>query len=164
MDLTADVVLIVRDAHGEAVLLARRGIDSDAFPGCLALPGGYQEGDEEAMETAYREFEEETGVDLRALGVPLVQIGYFDKRGRDPRGRVASVAHLAVMNYRPVIEAGDDVDEVAWYETGNIQPGLAFDHDEILQLALTVAATMDQLPDVKPGDDSLIPWPVRRGA
>jgi 8-oxo-dGTP diphosphatase len=164
MDLTADVVLIVRDSYSEAVLLARRSIDSDAFPGCLALPGGFQEDGEEAMETAYREFEEEAGVDLRALGVPLVQIGYFDKRGRDPRGRVASVAHLAVMNYRPVIKAGDDVDEVAWYETDGLSNGLAFDHDEILKLALTVAATMDQLPDVEPGDDSLVPWPVRGGA
>src|SRR5581483_6032080 len=78
------------------VLLIRRG--DMPFKGQWALPGGFvnvrDDGDQgESLEdAARRELREETGADVEYLE----QLYTFGKPGRDPRGRVVSVAFMAL--------------------------------------------------------------------
>src|SRR5262245_38979362 len=89
--LTAAVVAFACGDDGrDRVLLIRRR--ADPFAGRWALPGGYCEPGESVEEAAARELHEETG--LRAS---VEQLAVFSAPGRDPRGWVVSVAHVARM-------------------------------------------------------------------
>lgn len=127
----ADVVLFSRNEDVLHVLLIRRSDDSDAFPGAWALPGGCVEPDETAQHAACREAGEETDVHVSSLMLDLV--GHYDEPGRDPRGRVVSIAYRAMLDGLPTATAGDDAVEVRWmpYDEAVVSP-LAFDHTTIL--------------------------------
>lgn len=85
------------------VLLIKRG--DHPYIGEYAFPGGFMNIDEDVMDTAARELMEETGVE----DVPLRQIGMYGAVHRDPRTRVMSVAHMALLPlYEGKIAAGDD--------------------------------------------------------
>ena len=124
------------DTPGLRILLVRRG--DEPFKGRWALPGGFvnvrDDGDqgEDLEEAVRRELLEETSVSVSYLE----QLGTFGTPGRDPRGRVISVAYYALVcsdDHIPV--GGDDAVEAAWFEVGP-RMGLAFDHDAILKAAL----------------------------
>jgi len=102
------------------------------FEGKWALPGGFVRLDETVAEAARRELEEETG--LRE--VFLEQLYTFSAVDRDPRERVVSVAHYALVNLRDhSVHAATDASAAAWFGVHDV-PTLAFDHAEILQTAL----------------------------
>lgn len=145
--LTADVVVVVPGAEGKArVLMIRRA--KDPFAGAWALPGGFVEPTESVGEAAARELEEETGLKR----VDLEEIGCFSKPGRDPRGWVVTIAHLAVVpeDRTAEIKAGDDAADAAWLDLvisdggnrytlsrdGAPAGALAFDHADILATAV----------------------------
>lgn len=97
------VVLTVRG--GElCVLTVRRGIPP--YQGKFALPGGFVLPDEDLEAAAYRELAEEAGLKKRA--VTLEQLRTFGAPGRDPRGRVVSVAYLAMGAGLPDPRGGSD--------------------------------------------------------
>lgn len=126
--LTADVVLIA-GRERPTVLLIRRG--NPPFEGRWALPGGFVDIDEDLEPAARRELEEETGL---AAG-PLSQVGAFGRPGRDPRGRVVSVAFTgapAADDPRP--QPASDAAEARWFPLDEL-PELAFDHAEIIAAA-----------------------------
>lgn len=144
--LTADVVLVaLGEGRALRVLFIRRA--HDPFAGAWALPGGFVEPNETAAEGAARELAEETGV----RGVELEELGCFSRPGRDPRGWVVSIAHLAPVPASRTGEAkaGDDAAETAWLDVtldargaiarveraGQPAGALAFDHAEILAAA-----------------------------
>ena len=85
------VVLTVREGQ-LCVLTVRRGIPP--FRGRFALPGGFVLPDEGLEAAAYRELAEEAG--LARGAVTLEQLRTFGELQRDPRGRVVSVAYLAL--------------------------------------------------------------------
>ncbi|WP_027947232.1 NUDIX domain-containing protein [Amycolatopsis taiwanensis] len=126
--LTADLVLLARKASVLHVLLIQRDEESDAFPGWWAFPGGYLDEDETFEQAARREFREETGLDSPHL---LRQVGIYDDPGRDPRGRVISVAYSALLDDMPEPSHGDDARDARWWPVVNV-PKLAFDHKKIL--------------------------------
>ena len=112
------------------VLLVERA--NDPFKGRLALPGGFVEEGEGLADAALRELREATG-----LGdVYLEQLYTFGDPGRDPRGRVVSVAYYALTSAPAhVVKAGSDAARAHW----SIPPAagrLAFDHARILEVAL----------------------------
>ncbi len=129
--VTVDLVAFAWTGDSFRTLFIRR--KHDPFAGRWALPGGFLEMSESVETAARRELKEETGLEI-AGSVDL--IGVFGNPGRDPRGRTISLAHAAVVpgSLRNVA-GGDDADEASWLDPMS-QKGLAFDHDEILALAL----------------------------
>ncbi|MFI7550256.1 NUDIX hydrolase [Verrucosispora sp. WMMD703] len=129
--LTVDlVVLTVRDDQLQVVLIER---GKDPFRGRLALPGGFVRSNEDIDEAAVRELAEEAGLDGRQLH--LEQLRTYATPGRDPRGRVASVAYLALAPDLPIPVAGTDARNARWAPIDSVidRPNaLAFDHDRIL--------------------------------
>jgi 8-oxo-dGTP diphosphatase len=112
------------------VLLIERGVEP--FRGAWSLPGGFVRPDEGLEASALRELEEETGVRLAYLE----QLFTFGRVDRDPRGRVISVAYFGLVRPQDVaLHADTDAAGVAWHPVSEV-PTLAFDHAEILRVAL----------------------------
>ena len=126
--VTADCVIFGFDGVSIKVLLIQRAIDP--YKGKWALPGGFMNIDESAEECARRELEEETG--LKTASVE--QFYTFTDVMRDPRERVITVAHYALVRLSEV-KGGDDASKAQWFVQSEI-PSLAFDHDRILRMAL----------------------------
>ncbi|MEU4695193.1 NUDIX domain-containing protein [Actinoplanes sp. NPDC023714] len=124
--VTVDLVLLTIRQGSLQVLLVRRGIPP--YEGRWALPGGFVLPDEDLDEAARRELREETGLDPQAGH--LEQLATYGTPGRDPRGRVVTVAYLALLPDLPSPVAGSDASAASWRPAD--QAGLAFDHDRIL--------------------------------
>ncbi|TCC31728.1 NUDIX hydrolase [Kribbella speibonae] len=124
------VILTVRDGRLQ-VLLIRRGIPP--YQGRWALPGGFVRPDEDLETTARRELAEETG--LSAERIHLEQVATYGAPDRDPRGRVVSVAYLALVPDLPAPVAGSDAASASWVDATDVLDDsgrLAFDHHRIL--------------------------------
>lgn len=129
--VTVDCVIFGLDESSRLkVLLIQR--KNEPFKDLWALPGGFVEMDEPLKQAALRELEEETGV----VDVFVEQLYTFGNPGRDPRGRVISVAYYALVNLEEhPVQAASDARHVRWFEVEEL-PQLAFDHQEILQVAI----------------------------
>jgi 8-oxo-dGTP diphosphatase len=128
--LTVDIVIFAVRSGSLQVLLIRRGIEP--FRGAWAIPGGFVLDGEGLEDAARRELREETGVEE----VYLEQLYTFGDPGRDPRGRVVSVAYFALLSGEgSTLVAGTDAAEAAWWRMDQL-PDLAFDHAPILAYAL----------------------------
>lgn len=125
------VILTLRDSRLK-VLLVERGIEP--YRGMLALPGGFlNHAEEDLLTAAHRELAEEAG--LEADHLHLEQLGVYGTPGRDPRGRVISVAYLAIAPRLPEPIAGTDAADACWTSTDRAlsgAPRLAFDHQKIV--------------------------------
>src|SRR5918997_381366 len=95
------VVLTVRDAELCALLVRR---DAPPFAGRWGLPGGFVLPNEDLLETATRRLGEETGLELG--GHHLEQLASYAAPDRDPRGRVLTVGHIAIVPRPPEPIAG----------------------------------------------------------
>ncbi|MFI2647445.1 NrtR DNA-binding winged helix domain-containing protein [Micromonospora fulviviridis] len=125
------VILTLRENHLQ-VLLVERGVEP--YRGAMALPGGFLGHlHEDLSATADRELAEEAG--LSAKGLHLEELGVYGAPGRDPRGRVVSVAYLAIAPRLPEPVAGTDASGACWTPTDLVLSGetaLAFDHRRII--------------------------------
>ncbi|MFC4639835.1 NUDIX hydrolase [Deinococcus hohokamensis] len=139
--LAVDVAAFAMHGGELRVLLVQRGELPHARD--WALPGGLVMSGEELHEAALRVLRSETAVELEPRH--LEQFHTFGEVGRDPRGRIVSVAHLAVLPHGTVEIAGLDVSgeasEVghtlgAGWLSAHRPPALAFDHQSILDRAL----------------------------
>ncbi|MDQ7802355.1 NUDIX domain-containing protein [Amycolatopsis sp. A133] len=130
--LAVDLVIFTLRESVLHVLLVERGIDP--FRGALALPGGFlATGSEDIITAAHRELHEEANLDATRLH--LEQLGAYGTPDRDPRGRVVSVAYLAIAPGLPEPLAGTDAAHAAWTPVSDIlthRARLAFDHEQIL--------------------------------
>lgn len=130
--VTVDFVVFALVEETLKVLLIKR--KHDPFAESWAIPGGFLEMDEPVEAAVRRELLEETSLDYKG---PVAPIGVFGAPGRDPRGRTISLAHATVIR-PPLPEVGgaDDAAEARWLEPRAASP-LAFDHDAIMEAALT---------------------------
>ena len=106
--VTADCVIFGFDGVSIKVLLIQRGIEP--FKGKWAFPGGFMKIDETAEECAKRELEEETGL----KNTTVEQFYTFSEVNRDPRERVITVAHYALVKLSDV-KGGDDAASARWF-------------------------------------------------
>ena len=130
VQVTVDLVIFALREGELHVLLIQRGVPP--FEGRWALPGGFVAPGESLEDAARRELGEETGV----RDVYLEQLYTFGEPGRDPRGRVITVAYYALMTGEAATPvAGTDAGAARWVPARN-HPPLAFDHEQILDYAL----------------------------
>ncbi len=126
--VTVDCVIFSKKNNHWVVLLIQRG--NYPFEGMWALPGGFVDMEEELEDAAKRELKEETGLEVTNLN----QLYAFGKVGRDPRGRTVSVTYYGVADYTSKIEGADDAAKAQWFDI-NALPKLAFDHDQVIDMA-----------------------------
>lgn len=130
VQVTVDLVIFALREGELQVLLIQRGVAP--FEGRWALPGGFVTRGESLEDAARRELVEETGV----RDVYLEQLYTFGDSGRDPRGRVITVAYYALMTGETATPvAGTDAGAARWAPARS-HPPLAFDHERILEYAL----------------------------
>lgn len=136
--VTTDSVVFGFDGKALNLLLIQRGIEP--FKGKWAIPGGFIRMDETAEEGALRELREETGVD----DIYLEQFHTFTRVDRDTRKdeltgvqeRVMTIAFLAFVRQEDYsVIGGDDAAKAQWFPVKEL-PELAFDHEEIIKLAM----------------------------
>jgi 8-oxo-dGTP diphosphatase len=133
--LAADIVIMTLREGRPHVLLVERL--NDPFRGQWALPGGFVEAGESADDAALRELQEETSIDGRHLH--LEQVHTYSAPDRDPRGRVVTVAYLAIAPNLPEPVGGADARRADWMPVDgllNRSVPLAFDHIEIVSDAV----------------------------
>lgn len=145
--VATDLVLMSVRSGRLAVLLQKR--EQDAEVGKWALPGGFVGIDESLDDAAERVLAEKA----RMAGAWVEQLYTFGEPGRDPRGRVITVAYFALLpeeRFGPALLAAPDLMladvEVDWTgEAGGPAVALggdgrklplAFDHAVILGLAV----------------------------
>lgn len=118
------VVLTVREAEMEVLLVQR---DDPPHADSWALPGGFVGPDQDLLTAAQAKLADKTGIDVDRSH--LEQLATFGAPNRDPRMRVVSVAHLAM-----VPEPGElTASRAAWHSVDSLAgTSLAFDHAGIL--------------------------------
>jgi 8-oxo-dGTP diphosphatase len=130
--VTVDVVIftVINGELHVLMVLRRRW----PYEGYWAVPGGFINMDESLEQAARRELEEETGV----RNVYLEQLYTFGKPQRDPRTRVISVAYIAIVRADvQELHVSDESSDVRWFPVRTLPEKLAFDHEEILNYALS---------------------------
>jgi len=136
---TVDVAIFTVLEDSLRVLLVKRpDTVEEPFPGAWALPGGFVDvnRDDSLEACARRKLTEKTGVETPYLE----QLGSWGGRNRDPRGWSATHVYFALIPSEDVVlEQGANATEAAWFGTKEAAEAttLAFDHEAILQAALT---------------------------
>lgn len=128
--LATDCVILGVDGGELKLLLTER--EKEPFKNKWALPGGFVFPEETTEECARRILLEKTGIDQ----VFIEQLYTFSAADRDPRERIVSVAYFALVNKQSYeLIAGRDTLKAEWFGLSEL-PALAFDHAEILNLAV----------------------------
>lgn len=128
--VTVDIVLCTVIQNQLKVLLIQR--KQPPFEHMWAIPGGFIHAGETLEQAASRRLFEETNVNH----IYLEQLGSFGKPDRDPRARVITVAYYALVSAEKLyLEAHANAEDVKWVSVNELND-LAFDHYEIVQMAL----------------------------
>lgn len=157
--VTVDTVIFTIQRGRLMVLLIKRR--DNPHKDAWAIPGGFvdvgvghkargKQG-EDLFDAAERELKEETHLERERDDVFLEQLYTFGKPGRDPRGRVITVAYYALISPEAYhrVQADDDAVEAKWFGIGRavlgeerhsaevqFLPEMAFDHEEIMVKAI----------------------------
>ena len=128
--VTVDAAIFRKKDDNWQVLFIQRG--NEPFIGMWALPGGFVEMNETLEEAVARELKEETGLE----GVSMEQLHAFSTVNRDPRHRTISIVFWGLVAVdQGKILAGDDARDAKWFGIDQL-PELAFDHQEVMKIAV----------------------------
>ncbi len=118
-------------AEGVSILLIKRKYPP--FKNSWAIPGGFIHEAESLEDAVKRELMEETGIEVNYLE----QLYTFGSPKRDPRQRIVSIAYFALVKSSSFqrLKASTDAEEAGWFSINDL-PALAFDHKQILQIAI----------------------------
>ncbi len=105
------------------------------FSNARGLPGGLIAREETADETALRLVRDKAHLDPAKIHIE--QLYTFSNINRDPRGRVVAVAYLALVPWEKLSEEERSESEDAWWSEISQAGNLAYDHDEILLVAIS---------------------------
>ncbi len=126
--VTVDAIVKCADK----VLLIQRGRAPGR--GLYAVPGGFIEQRETVYQSALRELQEETGLELLPADIAhcLKAVQVFDHPDRSLRGRVITHAHFFDLGPRraPEVLAGDDASAVEWVAIDDLKGLEAQFHDD----------------------------------
>ncbi|RLE42386.1 NUDIX hydrolase [Candidatus Woesearchaeota archaeon] len=130
--VATDIAVFSVEKNALKILLIKR--KHEPFKGMHALPGGFLEPDDPSLDAcASRELYEETGI----KNIFIKMLHAYGDKGRDPRGRIISIAYLALVNSKELElnkpKTSEDAEWVDIREVGR----LAFDHNKILEEATT---------------------------
>ena len=130
LPVTVDTVIFTVLDGALQVLLVRRA--EEKFRGLWSLPGGFVAPEEPLEAAALRELRDATGV----TDVYLEQLYTFGDPGRDTRGRVISVAYVALLAADRCPLVPNELEaEARWHPVYDLPP-LAFDHPRMIEVAL----------------------------
>jgi 8-oxo-dGTP pyrophosphatase MutT (NUDIX family) len=133
---SAGGVVLRHTDHGAELVLGRRQRDRDHS--IWSLPKGTPDGDETPEETAVREVNEETGLEVRIVDT-IGDIHYrFVRDGR----RIDKTVHYFLMEATggDLADHDHEFDEVRWFGVGEAEARLRFPTErDILARALPVA-------------------------
>jgi 8-oxo-dGTP diphosphatase len=132
--LAADTaVFTIRD--GELLVRLTAVHRPPHFAHSRGLPGGLLLPEENAEEAARRHVEGKAELDSAKLY--LEQLYTFSEVARDPRGRVVAVVYSAYVPWEALSDAEREANDLAWWEPVTTARKLAYDHDEVLKLAVS---------------------------
>jgi bifunctional NMN adenylyltransferase/nudix hydrolase len=124
--------VVIKSGH---VLMIERG----AYPGKgqMALPGGYLNVNERAVDGMIRELREETGLKVpdKVLRGSIKSHDIFDNLNRSSRGRVITIAYLIDLGKGPLdkVKGSDDAAKAQWIPLSNLKRDEIFeDHIDII--------------------------------
>lgn len=128
--VVATDVVCFRVVDDKLNVLIGKAPNHSPFPGQWALIGGMIHPEETAEQAVDRLLDKKAGI----KNIHSEQVYTFSRLDRDPRGRVVSIAHLALTNLDPrnISEANL---ETKWMPVDQM-PKLAYDHDEIFSYTL----------------------------
>jgi 8-oxo-dGTP diphosphatase len=131
--LATDVTLFtVRD--GELLVRLVQVDRPPHFPNSQGLPGGLIDPKETAEDAALRHLKTKAGIAVNK--VYIEQLYTFSAINRDPRNRVVAVAYLALVPWDE-LSTSEQMDTAdAWWSTPSEARKLAYDHEEVLSVAL----------------------------
>lgn len=122
-------IFTVREGRLHVLLIQMR---KTPFTGRWAMPGGLLDDKETSERAARRILSIQTGV----TDVFLEQLATFDEPGRDPFGRVVSIAYFALVPHDGVrLRTSEKYADVRWWPVDAL-PKLAYDHEAMLEYAV----------------------------
>ena len=135
MKITVDAVVFAYLNNELNVLLIERNFDP--FKNQYALPGGFINENETAIDAVLRKLKEETNVESDYLE----QLYTFTDLNRDPRGRIITIAYYGLINpNKHDLISNIHAKKVKWQSINELnfqKIKLGFDHNCILEYALT---------------------------
>ncbi len=127
--VTVDVVIFNTINNILHVLVSKRA--KDPFKNQWSLPGGYSPADKMLIDSLQEISLRKAGIDIKKLQY-LEQFYAFDSIDRDPRGHAISIAYFGCGHNLELEKANQE----SKFIPINDLPKLAYDHQEIIKLAL----------------------------
>lgn len=133
---TADNIIFVIEENVLKVLLIERG--NHPFKGFWCTPGGFVDKGESLADAAFRELQEETGVEV----AELTFVGSYNHPWRDPRlHHMVMNAFMTVLEETPNFAAADDASAAKFVPVKDIYNGtleVGFDHSQSIADAVNI--------------------------
>lgn len=126
--LAVDSIIFGFDGNGLKALLVRRALEPEV--GKWSLMGGFAKNDESVDQAAERILFTLTGLEK----IYMEQLHCFGDIGRDPGGRVVSVAYFALIKIDESSAELLETHYAKWFDLRNL-PALVFDHKQMIRLA-----------------------------